>query len=76
MIMSFEVFKNFTSGKINFFLFASLRYQNLKLKKTMLFSEILTHSTVGLIEKGLFFHGKMLTCDWNLPYLEVKEIYK
>ena len=34
-------------------------------------SQILTHTTVGLIEKGLLFLRKMLVCGWNLPCLEV-----
>ena len=40
------------------------------------FSENLTHTTVGLIEKGLLFLGKMLVCGWNLPYLEGNGICK
>ena len=40
------------------------------------FSEMLTCATVGLIEKGLLFTGKMLVYGWNLPYLEVNGIYK
>ena len=44
--------------------------------KSMLISEILTHKTVGLIEKGLLFPGEMLVCDWNLLYLEVNETCK
>ena len=40
------------------------------------FSEIFTHKTVGLIEKGLLFPGKMLVSHCNLPYLEVNRIYK
>ena len=34
-------------------------------------SQILTHTTVGLIGKGLFFLGKMMVCGWNSSYLEV-----
>ena len=40
------------------------------------FTEILTRTAVDLIKQGLFFPGKMLVFDWNLPYLEVNEIYK
>ena len=38
------------------------------------FSEILTHTTVGLIEKGLLFPGKVLVWGCSLPYVEVKWI--
>ena len=37
------------------------------------FSEILTQTTVELIEKGLLFPGKMLVWGGSLPYLEVSE---
>ena len=40
------------------------------------FSEILTHTTVGLIEKGLLFPGKMLVLGCTFPDVEVKWIYK
>ena len=42
MFMSFKVLKEFRSGKISFFLFASLWWRNLKPEKSMIFfSEIL-----------------------------------
>ena len=34
----------------------------------MLFSEILIHTTVGLLEKGLLFPREMLVCGLNLSY--------
>ena len=37
------------------------------------FSETLTHTTVGLIEKGLLFPRKMLVCGCNLPYWKLIE---
>ena len=41
----------------------------------MLFSEILTRTTVGLIEKGLLFPRKN-GLRLELPYLKVNGIYK
>ena len=35
------------------------------------FSEILTYTTVSLIEKELLFPEKMLVFGWHLPYLEL-----
>ena len=61
-----------SSGEISLVLFASLWWR----EKPMVFSEILTRTTVGLIEKGLLFQGKMLICGRNLLYLEVNGIYK
>ena len=63
MIMSFKVLKYFSSGKIRFFLFASLftrsYLQDLKLEKYIVFfSEISTcPPTQGLIEKTLIEKG-------------------
>ena len=37
-------------------------------KILMLFSEILTHTSVGLIQKGLLFPRKTFVCGWNVPY--------
>ena len=75
--MSFKVLKYFSNGKMSFFLFASLLRRGLKPKKLMLFfSEISTHTIVGLIEKGLFLSEKIMVCDWNLHILEVNGIYK
>ena len=74
MITSFKVLKQFFSGKISFSLFPNLWYGDFKPEILMLFSEIFTHTTVGLIEKGLLFPGKMLVCDWYLPYLKVNGI--
>ena len=69
LIMSFKVLKYFSNDKISFFLFASLLKRDLKLKKLMFFfSETLTDTTVGLIEKGLLFSGKILVCGWNFAF--------
>ena len=43
--------------------------------KTDVILEILAHTTVGLIDKGLLFPRKMF-CGWDLPYLEVNRIDK
>ena len=48
MIMSFKLFMYFSSGKISFFLFASLWYQDLKLEKIdVFFPEISTHARLN-----------------------------
>ena len=51
MIFSFTVLKYFLSGKISFFLFAYLWQRDLKPEKMTLFSETLTHTTVGFLHK-------------------------
>ena len=54
-----HVLKHFTYHKISFFPFAGLGQSHSKVEKLIvLFSEILTCMTVGLIEKGLLFPGK------------------
>ena len=64
MIMTFKYLKYYLSGRISFFLFASrLRKGDYKPEKLKIFSEILTHATVGLIEKRLLFPGKKLVCS-------------
>ena len=72
MIMSFKILKYFSSGKVSFFLLVSLEISNQK--NWSFLSEILTHTTEGLIEKEMLFPGEMLVYDWNLPYLEVNGI--
>ena len=75
--MFFKVMKYFSSDKISFSLFASQWSGDFKPEISMLFSEILTLTTVGLkIKKGLLFPEKMLPCGWNFYYLEVNGIYK
>ena len=54
MIKSFKALKYFSSAKISFFLFASLWKGDLKLEN-IVFLEILTHVTIGLMEKELLF---------------------
>ena len=34
--------------------------------KTLFFSEILTHTAVYFMEKGLLFPGEMWVCGWNM----------
>ena len=59
-----------------FSLFASLWQTDFKLEKLVtFFPEILTHVTVGLIEKIVLFTEKMLVYDLNLLYLKAKGIY-
>ena len=59
MTMSFKDLKNFSCGKISFFLFACLWSEDFKLEKLInCFSEILTRAKLGLIEKGSWFPEK------------------
>ena len=78
MVISFNVLKYFSGRKLQnkFFSICQPVVTRSQTGRNDVFSEFLTHITVGLIEKGLLFLGKMLVCGWNLPYLEVNGIYK
>ena len=76
MIMSFKVLKYFSSGKISFFPLASLEISNQK--NWSFLSEILTHTTEGLIEKEMLFPGFIwfvtgICLIWKL--MEYKNVY-
>ena len=91
MVRRFQTNKTNSSHKPTFFLGIAILFLvslplcgsrflkksiNISTEILMLFSELLIHTTVGLLEKGLLFPGKKLVCGWNLPYLKVNGICK
>ena len=50
-------------------------WQNFYFQKCLFFRNFDPRTTVGLMETGLLFPGKMFVFCWNLPYLEANAVY-
>ena len=75
MIMSFRVLKYFSSGKMSFFLFASLWERNLKLEKLMFFFRNIDPHNSRLNKKRIVISKKNVRLGGDLPNLKVNGIY-